>query len=285
MNVLLERRKFIQKNQIVLTWLYPATRAAIRGAFGHDDGWQVIRATNAYLTQLAASDRDKATALAGFINEDPMMVCSLGLQVEGVTMPWRLLKGNGTAYFDMQETVDTTAVYTAGMKADTSETNAGFMVGCRSASSTQRLQFQLWRGDQTAYTALQTTNVNSGADWAQHHILKADIAEGKTWVDDVQQMSGVTGSYSSAKILLFTIMTGSNIETPSVHYMSFYKKTKNGEDVKWLVPFNDGGTAKFINLVASMASGTKVFETQQGSGAFSIAYTLPDGTPWTPQTP
>ena len=260
-------------------WLTKATKQAILGAFG-DDGVAVINATNAYLNGIAASDRDKATALAGFINEDPMMVCSLGLEVEGVYMPWRFLKGNGTAYFDMQETVDTTAVYTAGMKADTSETNAGFMVGCRSASSTQRFQFQLWRGDRTAYTALQTTNVNSGADWTQHHILKADIAAGKTWVDDVQQMSGVTGSYSSAKILLFTIMTGSNVETPSLHYMSFYKKTKNGEDVKWLVPFNDGGTAKFINLVASMASGTKVFETQQGTGSF----TIPDIS-YTPSTP
>ena len=95
-------------------------------------------------------------------------------------------------------------------------------------------------------------------------------------------MSGVTGTYSSAKILLFSLMSGSTIETPAKHYMSFYKKTKNGEDVKWLVPADDGGTAKFMDLVASMASETKVFKTQQGSGSFGISYCLPDGTPWTP---
>ena len=58
-------------------WLSAATTAAILAAFGQTDGKAVIKATNAYLNQLAASDRDKATALAGFINEDPMMVCNI----------------------------------------------------------------------------------------------------------------------------------------------------------------------------------------------------------------
>ena len=50
-----------------ISWLKAATQQAILGAFG-DDGWAVINATNAYLNGIAASDRDKATALAGFIN-------------------------------------------------------------------------------------------------------------------------------------------------------------------------------------------------------------------------
>ena len=63
-------------------WLTKETKQAILGAFG-DDGKAVINATNAYLNGIAASDRDKATALAGFINEDPMMVCSLISSVSG----------------------------------------------------------------------------------------------------------------------------------------------------------------------------------------------------------
>ena len=59
-------------------WLKYATMQAILGAFG-DDGWAVIKATNAYLTGIAASDRDKATALAGFINEDPIKCCEVRL--------------------------------------------------------------------------------------------------------------------------------------------------------------------------------------------------------------
>ena len=89
-------------NLDLLGWLSHAAKQAILGAFG-DDGWAVIKATNAYLNGIAASDRDKATALAGFINEDPMMVCSLGLEPELTTlpsMPIRLMDNNGTAYIN-----------------------------------------------------------------------------------------------------------------------------------------------------------------------------------------
>lgn len=58
---------------IVLTvnWLRFATIEAILAAFGKTDGNAVIKATNAYLNQLAASDRDKATALVGVLNANP----------------------------------------------------------------------------------------------------------------------------------------------------------------------------------------------------------------------
>ena len=87
-----------------LVWMglgYEA-KQAILGAFGQRDGTAVIKATNAYLNQLAASDMDKATALAGFINEDPMMVCSLGLEVEGVTMPIRVIGTTDGAYINTE---------------------------------------------------------------------------------------------------------------------------------------------------------------------------------------
>lgn len=82
----------------VKMWLEGATNAAILAAFGQTDGKAVINATNRYLTALAATDPTKAQALAGFINEDPMMVCSLELEVEGVTMPVRWLVGNGNFF-------------------------------------------------------------------------------------------------------------------------------------------------------------------------------------------
>lgn len=95
---------YVGSNLVWWYWLKPATRQAIIGAF-LDDGMAVINATNAYLNQLAASGqagKDKATALAGFINEDPMMVCSLGLEVEGVTMPIRLCISDAVAYIDTE---------------------------------------------------------------------------------------------------------------------------------------------------------------------------------------
>ena len=71
-------------------WLTKAAGKAILAAFGQTDGYAVIKATNAYLNALAATDQTKASAIAGFINEDPMLVCSLGLQPQGVEMPIRL---------------------------------------------------------------------------------------------------------------------------------------------------------------------------------------------------
>ena len=84
-------------------WLSVSAQMAILGAFGQTDGKAVIKATNAYLNGIAAqgeAGKDKATALAGFINEDPMMVCSLGLEPQGVTMPIRWLVGDGAAIID-----------------------------------------------------------------------------------------------------------------------------------------------------------------------------------------
>ena len=97
---------YVGSKMVWANWLKDATKQAILGAFGATDGAAVIAATNAYLNALAAqgaAGQSKATALAGFINEDPMMVCSLGLEPDLTVlpaMPWRLLKGGGTAYID-----------------------------------------------------------------------------------------------------------------------------------------------------------------------------------------
>lgn len=84
-------------------WLRWATRQAIMDAFGVD-GTAVIRATNEYLNGIAASDKAKATALAGFINEqDYLIVCSLPMQQylpQGFTMPTRWIESDGNCWID-----------------------------------------------------------------------------------------------------------------------------------------------------------------------------------------
>ena len=83
---------------IVKNWLTGATQQAILGAFG-DDGWAVIKATNAYLNGIAASDRDKAQQIADWLNtyaiEDPKIVYSL---VEGIG--YRGIVTDGYAYIN-----------------------------------------------------------------------------------------------------------------------------------------------------------------------------------------
>ena len=96
-----------------LGWLRRATKQVIMVAFGARDGAAVIAATNAYLNALAAqgaAGQSKATALAGFINEDPMMVCSLGLEVTGVTMPDRWIVGDKNSWIDTGWTATSNSV-------------------------------------------------------------------------------------------------------------------------------------------------------------------------------
>ena len=57
-------------------WLKTATQQAII-AFGAEEGIAVISRTNDYLNLLAATDTQRAQQIAMFINEDPLLVCSL----------------------------------------------------------------------------------------------------------------------------------------------------------------------------------------------------------------
>ena len=89
-------------------WLLSATLQAIVAAFGSAEGAEVIRKTNDYLNRIATTDPQRALQLANFINEDPMLVCSL---VETSKMRW--LVGDGKAYIDTEIIPDnTTFMYT-----------------------------------------------------------------------------------------------------------------------------------------------------------------------------
>lgn len=81
--------------QLVMSWLMTATQQAIIAAFGAEEGIAVITKTNDYLNAIALTDTTRAQQLANFINEDPLLVCSL---VE--TSKTRWLVGDGKAYVD-----------------------------------------------------------------------------------------------------------------------------------------------------------------------------------------
>ena len=70
-------------------YMTPATQQAILAAFG-EEGMVVISKTNDYLNAIAATDHARAQQLADFIQEDPLLVCSL---VE--TSKTRWLVGDG----------------------------------------------------------------------------------------------------------------------------------------------------------------------------------------------
>jgi hypothetical protein len=80
--------------KMVIGWLQSATLQAIVAAFGAE-GTEVIRKTNDYLNRIATTDPQRALQISEFINEDPLLVCSL---VE--TSKTRWLVGDGKACID-----------------------------------------------------------------------------------------------------------------------------------------------------------------------------------------
>ena len=146
----------------VKTWLRGSTNAAILAAFGQTDGKAVIKATNAYLNALAATDPTKASALAGFINEDPMLICSL---VE--TGKKRYLSSDGYAKIDLGITW-AQAKYQCDVEFTFLKvTKSGFLFGTQVWSSGTLLVHANLNGNPTIYantTKIATQNEDGTTD-------------------------------------------------------------------------------------------------------------------------
>ena len=100
-------------------WLLSATLQAIVAAFGAVEGGEVIVKTNDYLNAIAATDPARAQRLAGFINEDPLLVTSL---VE--TSKTRWLVGDGKSWIEVAFPI-TTDDYIKWVE-DNKETSSSF---------------------------------------------------------------------------------------------------------------------------------------------------------------
>lgn len=72
-------------------WFKNATITAIEVVFGVEEYMLVISKTNGYLNAIAATDPARAQQIANFINEDPLLVCSL---VETSKTRWLVFDGN-----------------------------------------------------------------------------------------------------------------------------------------------------------------------------------------------
>lgn len=277
-----------------LSWqLKPATRAAILAAFGQTDGKAVIKATNAYLNAIAATDPTKATALAGFINEDPMLVCSLGLQPQGVQMPIRGLITDGSAW------IDTGWVANGGMKAKIGAkilVNKSYYFGSHNTPS---------QGVTNDYNRNQFNIPNIGTNNARFNVLGSignDIANKIEWSmynniecssiqgDGHLEVNGTTIQFTFNgtlaplnTVVLFYYYYAPNQNVCDGDGCSFIELwDKDSNKVREMYPFIRNGVLGMIDTIT-----LTFYQNANTSGSFTIEYTLPDGTPWTPlnQTP
>ena len=250
----------------VKMWLTGATKAAILAAFGQTDGKAVIKATNAYLNAIAATDPTKASALAGFINEDPMLVCSLGLKPQGVTMPIRTLVGNGTSYlrsgFTPQSGVEFTIIYTT------------FLIKYGSR------QIEGWN-------ATNWWGINgNGSTFGQN---------GSGSAFNVNELSEIQIRYSGIGGTPLYINGTKAGGTPGFVDTEFHAYHINGwnnecmRDKRAVIIINESGIERkyFIPHFNKEVGKVRWFDILSGSfgnqvGDFTEAFYLPDGTPWTP---
>jgi hypothetical protein len=266
-------------------WLMPATRQAIMDAFGVD-GPAVIRATNEYLNGIAAqgqAGKAKATALAGFINEDPMMVCSLGLEPTLTTlsgMPVRFAlnpqTSSSTAYINLNVALDHSK--TIIIKAVTQDGYTGSVFGVRyPATANDRVYINA----KTFSYGENNTNVNVTG------VLNFNISvvnRTSSWTCNGVQGNPQTAnfSYNDWSPYLLGIHNANGLQGGYGNKIGTFI-LQNGDYDIWLVPFNNGGTIEMLDINASVAAGSKVYATRVGN--LTSDFALPDGTPWTPPTP
>jgi len=270
---------YVGSNLVWIGWLRDATKQAILGAFGQRDGMAVIKATNAYLNQLAVSDMDKATALAGFINEDPMMVCSLGLEVEGVTMPkrWIISLNGADNYFDLGIKGNLNTTIEMEVSPKTATTNK--VIACFGNNTEISKAITIYtpttggssRNSRFGNTVFSNSATQSIGSELTYKMNKTDLT-----INDV-----VVGTYNAAtafetesNLTLFkTNGAGSDYYNGEM-WATFLKL--GGDYVRWYVPFRKKSGDSYTCELLDLETGT--LATRVGS------FTIPDIS-YTPSTP
>ena len=274
-------------------WLSASALQAILGALGQTDGMAVIQATIAYLNQLAASDRDKATALAGFINEDPMLVCSLGLEPQGMSipMPWRVIRSYGNEYIDTGYVItsnNTSAKLRCSYMGDNGGANVFF-----GHSENNNVRYAFWCGSNRSYLNVGQVN-NQQLSFTPSDIINKEISlitENGSATIAIEGLGSATYSYGgtvagSRSSYLMAYHEAGNTTWKTKLRVAAYQLADDGTAVREMYPFirkvNNVATLGMIDVLHD------VLYTNAGSGQFTEEYGyMQNGqwVTWTPSTP
>ena len=254
------------------SWLTPVTRNTIKTAFGDVMGTTVINATIAYFNDLPPIQAQKLSLL---VNEDPMMVCSLGLNVEN--MPIRTMYTDGTTY-SITELIpnSTTKVNTAVRRYATGAYK--YIFGSCGTAAKQSYYFLGTNGDQW-YNEVRGSNNNFGTATVQVHYT-LEFTTLYTKVDGVQYDhggSGVLGANTTQMTIgRAATAAGGIYDNPWIGTIDYIIVETNGTIVGNFLPFYDKRREMMVWV------DTRTGNYAQNVGTWVEKYELPDGTPWTP---
>ena len=266
-------------------WLNGATQRAIRGAFGARDGAAVINATNAYLNALAAqgaAGKSKATALADLINEDPMMVCSLGLEVQLSIggMPIRWLYNGGSAYLVTRLAISVADVEVGCRYMHVQNaSSAHIWASTQSGTNNYKLNpfggtsFQLWSNGSAV-----SLSFTPQKDKMTYFIVKATNSQIELTVNGTTNTASKTSNLVGGVPFAFYHVYNVGGYNPVNGKIANWYFKEEGVLKENYVPIKRNGVFEWIDLVSGEL-GTR-------HGTFTESFTLSDGgTPWTPSTP
>ena len=209
-----------------------------------------------------------------FINEDPMLVCSLGIE----EMPIRFIHGGYTnqvstgivptttmvinAKFRMNSVTLYHPVFQQGYISETAMTTRCIAVN----GNSNKLNFTLCEKTGGGGKSV-TFDYNVSGRWMDMQMNDTQvIVNGTTYV-----FTGTDrGSKNDNPIWL--LGRGDIYGATDIDIQLF--QTIDGDSKHTFVPFKDGQTCYIIDI----ESGNKI------QGSFTIEYALPDGTPWQPTT-
>ena len=249
-------------NWIIDRWLHPLTQHAIVAAFGAE-GTEVIRKTNDYLNLLAQTDPQRAQALAMFINEDPLLVCSL---VE--TSKTRWLVNDGVSYINTGFIPNTNSSVECMYQVITHSGGANAILGCRNVRGQD--EFMIWiytdyitRG----WGATGQPTVATGVNVSSPH----EIGMGNGWfLYDGTRSTQATGNFTGTiPCYLFCCNTLGTPDSQRSKKAQISYAIFGGDTQAYFIPMQrTDGTCGMLDII----SGT-FYPNANTAGSFTIQLT------------
>lgn len=242
-------------------WLLSATLQAIVAAFGSAEGTDVIRKTNDYLNQIATTDTQRALQISGFINEDPMLVCSL---VE--TSKVRYCESSGMAYFFVDGVYGSDKLVTESKFAYLEGYTYPAVFGCASSGETYRYTIHSNSGGTNVgfrITGLSVNSATSPETWNEVKISKDGCYCNGTLLGKFTSIFKVANNMGVFLEHQDTIQT-TRFANARIEYLKFAD-----EDISvHILPFIRNGENGMLDII----SGT-FYPNANTQGSFTIALT------------